>query len=103
MQEVITDAAAAGVPLHIFHINSAATTKTAQALRIFDGVRARGLDVTTEAYPYTASMTEIASAAYSGWEFDGITDLELVFRVGCRADANPEYAAYTAHGSLDSQ
>ena len=68
MQEVITDAAAAGVPLHIVHINSAALTKTPQALRIFDGVRARGLDVTTEAYPYTASMTEIASAAYNGWE-----------------------------------
>jgi N-acyl-D-aspartate/D-glutamate deacylase len=68
MQEVITDAAAAGVPLHIVHINSAATAKTPQALRIFDGVRARGLDITTEVYPYTASMTEIASAAYSGWE-----------------------------------
>jgi N-acyl-D-aspartate/D-glutamate deacylase len=68
MQEVITDAAAAGVPLHVVHMNSAATAKTPQALRIFDGVRARGLDVTTEVYPYTASMTEIASAAYSGWE-----------------------------------
>ena len=68
MQEVITDAAAAGVPVHIVHINSAALTKTAQALRILDGVRARGLDVSTEAYPYTASMTEIASAAYNGWE-----------------------------------
>ena len=68
MQEVITDATAAGVPLHIVHINSAATRKTPEALRILDGVRARGLDVTTEAYPYTASMTEIASAAYNGWE-----------------------------------
>jgi len=68
MQEVITDAAAAGVPLHIVHMNSAATAKTPQALRMLEGVRARGLDVTTEAYPYTASMTEIASAAYSGWE-----------------------------------
>jgi N-acyl-D-aspartate/D-glutamate deacylase len=68
MQEVITDAAAAGVPLHIVHMNSAATAKTPQALRILEGVRARGLDVSTEAYPYAASMTEIASAAYSGWE-----------------------------------
>jgi dihydroorotase len=68
MQEVITDAAVAGAPLHIVHLNSAATAKTPQALRIFDGVRARGLDVSTEAYPYTASMTEIASAAYNGWE-----------------------------------
>ena len=68
LQEVITDAAVTGAPLHIVHINSAATSKTPIALQMIDGARARGLDVTTEAYPYTASMTEIASAAYSGWE-----------------------------------
>ena len=68
LQEVITDAAASGAPLHIVHINSAATAKTAEALRLIQGARTRGLDVTTEAYPYTAGMTEIASAAYSGWE-----------------------------------
>src|SRR5258708_37003681 len=49
-------------------INSAATAKTPLALQMIEGARARGLDVTTEAYPYTASMTEIASAAYAGWE-----------------------------------
>ena len=53
------------------HINSAATAKTPLALRMIEGARARGLDVTTEAYPYTASMTEIASAAYDGWERRG--------------------------------
>jgi N-acyl-D-aspartate/D-glutamate deacylase len=68
LQEVITDAAASGAPLHIVHINSAATAKTADALRVIEGARARRLDVTTEAYPYSAGMTEIASAAYSGWE-----------------------------------
>jgi N-acyl-D-aspartate/D-glutamate deacylase len=66
LQEVITDAAVSGTPLHIVHINSAATAKTPLALQMIDGARARGLDVTTEAYPYTASMTEIASAAYAG-------------------------------------
>jgi hypothetical protein len=50
------------------HLNSAATAKTPQALRILEGARARGLDVTTEAYPYIAGMTEIASAAFNGWE-----------------------------------
>jgi dihydroorotase len=57
--------------LHIVHINSAATTKTPLALQMIEGARARGLDVTTEAYPYTASMTEIASAAYADWEQRG--------------------------------
>jgi N-acyl-D-aspartate/D-glutamate deacylase len=71
LQEVITDAAVSGVPLHIVHINSAATAKTPLALAMIEGAHARGLDVTTEAYPYTASMTEIASAAYTGWEQRG--------------------------------
>jgi N-acyl-D-aspartate/D-glutamate deacylase len=32
------------------------------------GARARGLDITTEAYPYTAGMTEINSALFNpGW------------------------------------
>jgi N-acyl-D-aspartate/D-glutamate deacylase len=68
LQEVITDAAVSGAPLHVVHINSAATAKTPLALRMIEGARLRGLDVTTEAYPYTASMTDIASAAYDGWE-----------------------------------
>jgi N-acyl-D-aspartate/D-glutamate deacylase len=67
LQEVITDAAAAGAPLHVVHLNSSAAANTPQALRMIEGVRARGLDVTTEAYPYTAGMTEIASASYNGW------------------------------------
>lgn len=71
LQEVITDAAVSGASLHVVHINSAATSKTPQALRMIEGARARGLDVTTEAYPYTASMTEIASAIYDGWERQG--------------------------------
>jgi N-acyl-D-aspartate/D-glutamate deacylase len=71
LQEVITDAAVSGAPLHVVHLNSAATAKTPLALRMIEGARARGLDVTTESYPYTASMTEIASAAYDGWEKEG--------------------------------
>jgi N-acyl-D-aspartate/D-glutamate deacylase len=68
LQEVIADAAASGAPLHVVHINSMATSKTAEALRMIEGVRSRGLDVTTEAYPYVASATRIESAAFSDWE-----------------------------------
>jgi dihydroorotase len=71
LQEVITNAAASGAGLHVVHLNSAATSRTPQALRIIEGARARGLDVTTEAYPYTASMTEIASAQYADAEKQG--------------------------------
>src|SRR6267143_1685194 len=49
-------------------MNRPATPKEQKEI---EAAHARGLDVTTEAYPYTASMTEIASAAYDGWEKQG--------------------------------
>lgn len=67
LQEVIADSVASGAPVHIVHLNSMALDRTPEALRIVDGARARGLDVTTEAYPYIASMTDIASAVYDNW------------------------------------
>lgn len=67
-QEVIADSAASGAPLHIVHLNSIALSKTREALRLVEGAKARGLDVTTEAYPYPASMTDISSAVYDGWD-----------------------------------
>ena len=75
LQELIANAAAAGVPLHIMHINSQALKKTPEALRMIDGARARGLDVTTEAYPYTASASRLESGLFEpGWqEKQGIT------------------------------
>jgi len=65
LQEVLTDSAVSGAPVHVVHINRTAGARAPLALRMIEGARARGIDVTTEAYPYTASMTEIASAAYS--------------------------------------
>jgi N-acyl-D-aspartate/D-glutamate deacylase len=68
LQEVVADAVAAGAGLHVMHLNSAALQKTPDALRFVDGLHSRGIDFTTEMYPYIASMTEIASAGYANWE-----------------------------------
>src|SRR5262249_60210235 len=51
IQEVITDAAVTGVPLHIVHINSAATANTPLALQMIGGGGAPGLGLTTGACP----------------------------------------------------
>jgi N-acyl-D-aspartate/D-glutamate deacylase len=48
--------------LHVVHINSAGTTATAEMLKMIADARNQGHDVTTEAYPYAAGMTEIKSA-----------------------------------------
>jgi hypothetical protein len=68
LQEVVANGIAAGVPVHVMHLNSAALARTPEALRFIDGFRAREIDFTTEIYPYIASMTEIASANYANWE-----------------------------------
>ena len=54
-QEVIANAAAAGTSLHIVHLNSSAGEMAESALGMIRGARGRGVDVTTEAYPYTDS------------------------------------------------
>ena len=56
-------------PLHIVHVNSTSITATRDVLALIDKARASGMDVTTEAYPYTAGMTEIQSANLD--EYDG--------------------------------
>jgi dihydroorotase len=69
LQEVIADAAITGAPLHIVHITSMAFRQTPLALQMIAGSRMRGLDVTTEAYPYTAGMTGLETAIFDpGWQ-----------------------------------
>lgn len=69
VSEVIGAAAVTGAPLHIVHINSSCHRDVLECLSMVEGARARGLDVTTEAYPYIAGMTSINSALFNpGWQ-----------------------------------
>src|SRR5689334_22069808 len=68
IQEVHADALVSGAPLQIVHLNSSAQTLVPMYLRLIAVARARGLDVTTEMYPYTESMSEIEGAAAGDWE-----------------------------------
>ncbi len=61
-------AAITGARLHIVHINSTCMSDAIECIAMIAGARERGLDVTTEAYPYTAGMTAINSALFNpGW------------------------------------
>ena len=69
VEEVIGAAAISGAPLHIVHVNSTCLRDTLECLSMIEGARARGLDITTEAYPYIAGMTAINSALFNpGWK-----------------------------------
>jgi cytosine/adenosine deaminase-related metal-dependent hydrolase len=69
ISEVIGAAAITGASLHIVHINSSCLQDSLECLSMVEGARARGLDVTTEAYPYIPGMTAINSALFNpGWQ-----------------------------------
>ena len=59
--EVIAASVISGAPVHIVHLNSTSLAATPRTLALIADARARGVDVTTEAYPYIAGMTELAS------------------------------------------
>jgi len=79
LEEVIAAAAATGAPLHVVHITSMGLKFTPQLIEMVKGAQARGLDVTTECYPYTAGSTGLESAVFDpGWQDKmGITYKDL--------------------------
>jgi N-acyl-D-aspartate/D-glutamate deacylase len=68
LDSTIAAAKSAGAKLHIVHVNSSGDTNLVAFLDHIKAARDAGQDVTTEAYPYGAGMTEITSAMFDGWE-----------------------------------
>ena len=58
LAETIETAVRANVPLHIVHANSSGGARIVEFLQIIERAQIDGRDVTTEAYPYGAGMTE---------------------------------------------
>src|SRR5258706_13948281 len=68
-EEVLAAAALTGAPLHVVHITSMAFDDTPRVLEMIREARSRGIDVTTEGYPYTAGMTRLDSSIFDGdWQ-----------------------------------
>jgi len=69
LEEVVSAAAITGAPLHVVHISSSGLRAAPLLLQMIGEAQSRGLDVTTECYPYTATQTNIESAIYDeGWK-----------------------------------
>lgn len=68
VHEMIANAASTGAGVHIVHIGSSGLGQVPTLLSLIEGARERGLDVTTEVYPYTAASTDIRAAIFDpGW------------------------------------
>jgi N-acyl-D-aspartate/D-glutamate deacylase len=103
LQEVIADAAATGAAAHVVHITSMGLRETPLCLEMIEGARRRGLDVTTEAYPYTAGMTDIGSAIFSeGWQArqGGITFNDLQWAATGERLTAASFARYRKQGGM---
>jgi N-acyl-D-aspartate/D-glutamate deacylase len=69
IEEVIAAAAVTGAPLQVVHITSMGLRDTPHLIEMVEGAQRRGLDVTTECYPYTAASTALESAIFDpGWQ-----------------------------------
>ena len=102
LQEMIADAAISGAPLHIVHINSSGLKRTAEALRMIESARARGLDITTEAYPYVAGATALESAQFEpGWqENKGLTYSDLMWAATGERLTAESFERYRKQGGI---
>ncbi len=65
--EVIALSAATGAPVHVAHIQSSGQGSTGRMLGLIADARSRGIDITTECYPYTAGATRIESFLFDSW------------------------------------
>ena len=63
-EEVMAAAAVTGAPLHVVHVQSTSGPNLAHELQMIEEAQHRGLDVTTECYPYSRGMTDISSAIF---------------------------------------
>ncbi|MBM3944360.1 MAG: amidohydrolase family protein [SAR202 cluster bacterium] len=81
LEEVIAAAYITGAPLHVVHISSSGLNATGQLLELVGQARERGLDITTECYPYTAGMSGIETAIFDdGWQEKlGVTYSDLLW------------------------
>jgi hypothetical protein len=69
--ELFADATASGCALQLCHVHSSCGVNVNFPLlmEMVDDLNDRGIDVTCEAYPYTAGMTRIDSGVFApGWE-----------------------------------
>ncbi|HEY0372232.1 MAG TPA: amidohydrolase family protein [Thermoanaerobaculia bacterium] len=62
LREALSLAGETNAPLQVVHVNSSSLADTPVMLEMISDARAQGRDVTAEAYPYAAGMTEIQSA-----------------------------------------
>lgn len=98
LRDTITIGEQGGLPTHVSHhkmIGKANWGRSAETLKLIDAARARGVDVTVDLYPYTASATSIRAALLPAWALEG-GQAELLKRLK-DTDTRAKIKAEVAH------
>lgn len=66
IEEVVSLAAATSAHIHIHHLNSTSMRDISRIAELLRGAQARGLRITTEAYPYGAGSTVVGAELFRG-------------------------------------
>lgn len=98
VKETIAIGEQGGLPTQISHhkaLGQANWGKSVETLRLVDEARARGVDVTIDQYPYTASSTGVSAALLPAWLLEGgrTATLARLKDPTARAKAKAESAA----------
>jgi len=99
IKEIIRIAKEANIKVHISHIKTSGKEnwhKIDEAMSLINSARKRGLKVTCDRYPYTASSTDLDTILPS-WTYDGGTEEEL------RRLRNPEIREKIKHEILSQR
>ena len=91
-QELIANAAATGINMHICHINSMAQKDINNSLELFENAKANGVTVTAGTYPWGAASTVVKAAVFTGptWKEDLETTYEA-FQLGKKRLTKAEF------------
>jgi dihydroorotase/N-acyl-D-amino-acid deacylase len=77
VRETIAIGEGGGLPTQVTHhkvVGKGNWGRSTETLKLIDDARARGVDVTSDQYPYTASSTSVGSALLPAWALEGGRD-----------------------------
>ena len=111
IREAITIGEGADVPVHIYHLKAAGQRNWPlmdQALALIDSVRAAGMDVTADVYPYVRNGIGLGSFLHPRHYARGtdaflatLGDLELRARLREEVETDPDWENWYQHVGMD--
>ena len=102
IQEAIANATTSGASLHIVHANSLSLGEISLTLDMVQEAQQRGLDITTEVYPYTAASTSLESSLFDeGWQEElAITYEDLQWEATGERLTEETFTSYREEGGI---